>query len=303
MITFSVKDFDRESFPALYQRADTCSKSSQSCYLNWMAANLSLLVIGATIGSFSLEDLGHKRTAYVVMAVLFFVATAVSILLATRRWERIWYAGRAVAESAKSLTWKFVCGAEPFPIKLDVKEAVLHFTNTLRELLQENRQLAALLPNEADANEEVTDFMLRMRNAPVGVARDAYLSQRVNEQQSWYFKKAAANRKNRNTWFSLLVFFQVSAGLGAVALAIYPEFQWRAATMFSTLASATVAWGQVRRYQELAQAYGLAAQELSFIATRGAFVQTREEFARFVNDAETAISREHSMWVARRETK
>jgi hypothetical protein len=84
---------------------------------------------------------------------------------------------------------------------------------------------------------------------------------------------------------------------------VYPAFPWKAATVFSTLASATVAWGAIKRYQELAQAYGLAAQELSLIAARAPHVGTEVELARFVNDAETAISREHAMWVARRETK
>jgi SMODS and SLOG-associating 2TM effector domain 1/SMODS and SLOG-associating 2TM effector domain 3 len=255
------------------------------------------------IGSISFSDVDHKRTAQIIAALIFFAAMGTTILLATRRWERIWYAGRAVAESAKSLTWKFVCGAEPFPLNLEPKEAVARFTDALQELLKENKQLAIVLCRPGSAGEQVTAFMSGLRQSATEVRRDVYLSQRVNEQQVWYARKSAANRKHRNIWFTLLIIFQAAAAAAAVILAINPTFTWKATAVFSTLASATVAWGQMKRYQELAQAYGLAAQELSLIAARGPFIGTSEELARFVNDAETAISREHAMWVARRETK
>ena len=102
MAAFRVKDFDRTSFPALYRCADDASLRGQRWYLSWLAVNLGLLVIGAVIGSLSLSEVGHKRAAQVIAALIFFAAMGTTILLATWRWERIWYAGRAVAESAKS---------------------------------------------------------------------------------------------------------------------------------------------------------------------------------------------------------
>jgi hypothetical protein len=277
--------------------------SGQRWYVTWFTVNLALLLIGAVPGSISLSDLHYKQTLQIVAAIIFFVALGTTILIATRRWERIWYSGRAVAESAKSLTWKFVCGADPFPVDLDSKEAVARFTDALQELLKENKQLASVLSRRQSSGEQVTAFMMGLRGSPIGVRRDVYLSQRVNEQQAWYSAKSRDNRKHRNVWFTLLVLFQIAAGAASIILAVYPASSWRAAAVFSTLASATIAWGQMKRYQELAQAYGLAAQELSLIGARGSYVQTTEDLARFVNDAETAISREHAMWVARRETK
>jgi membrane protein implicated in regulation of membrane protease activity len=182
-------------------------------------------------------------------------------------------------------------------------DAVELFTTSLNELLNENKQLAPLLAGPDATGEQVTSYMSGLREAAVGVKRDAYCSQRVLEQQQWYSQKSADNRDKRNIWFALLVVLQVAAGGAAVLLAVHPTFPWKASAVFSTLASATVAWGAMRRYQELAQSYGLAAQELSLIAARAPHIGTEAELARFVNDAETAISREHAMWVARRETK
>ena len=211
--------------------------------------------------------------------------------------------GRTVAESAKSVTWKLLCGAEPFRLELGprrlLRDSLMRCKNCSTRT--SNSRLRSVVQNPA--REQVTAFMSGLRESATGVRRDVYLSQRVNEQQAWYARKSAVNRKHRNVWFTLLVIFQAAAGAAAVILAINPTFQWRATAVFRTLASATVAWGRIKRYQELAQAYGLAAQELSLIAARGPFIGNPEELARFVNDAETAISREHAMWVARRETK
>jgi len=297
------KPFCRNSFPALYRCADDASTSGQMWYLRWVTINLSLLFLGALVGSIGFTDVENKRVVNTIAAIIFFGAVGVTILLATRRWEKIWYAGRAVAESVKSLTWKFVCAADPFPSSLSSQDALKLFTTSLSELLNENKQLAPLLAEPDATGEQVTSYMQGLREAAIGVKRDAYLSQRVVEQQTWYLQKSADNRNKRNIWFVLLVVFQMAAGVAAVLLAVNPAFPWKAATVFSTLASATGAWGAMKRYQELAQAYGLAAQELSLIAARANHVRTEVELARFVNDAETAISREHAMWVARRETK
>jgi hypothetical protein len=70
---------------------------------------------------------------------------------------------------------------------------------------------------------------------------------------------------------------------------------------FSTLAAAAMAWLQVKRYQELAQSYLLAAHELGLIEAQSLHVHTEVELSAFVANAENAISREHTMWVARRD--
>jgi hypothetical protein len=303
MTRYVVKSFDRTLFPALYRCADDAALSGQKWYVRWMTINLSLLFVGALVGSIGLTDVSSKQVANTITAIIFFGAVGVTILLATRRWESVWYAGRAVAESAKSLTWKFICAADPFPSSMPYPDAVELFTKSLNELLYENKQLAPMLAGPDATGDQVTSYMSDLREAATGVKRDAYWSQRVLEQQQWYAQKSADNRKKRNIWFVLLVVFQVAAGVAAVLLAVHPTYAWKASAMFSTLASATVAWGSMKRYQELAQSYGLAAQELSLIAARAPHIGTEVELARFVNDAETAISREHAMWVARRETQ
>ena len=222
-----VRDWDRSTFPALYRSADDASINSQLWYLRWFRVNLGLLVVGALAGSISLSDVGQRRIVQGAAAICFFLALATTMLLANRRWERVWYAGRAVAESVKSLTWKFMMGANPFPVTQSQAEAVEEFTQTLEELLRENRHLAAALSGEDASGEQVTPHMTRMREAAVGVLRDVYFAQRVDDQQAWYASSSAMNRNYRNTWFALLVLFQAAAGIAAIVLTIKPMIPWR----------------------------------------------------------------------------
>jgi hypothetical protein len=60
---------------------------------------------------------------------------------------------------------------------------------------------------------------------------------------------------------------------------------------------------QVKKYQETAQSYSVTSQELGFIEALARTVSTEEQFSLFVENAEFAISREHTLWIARRTSK
>jgi hypothetical protein len=299
---YRVKPFNRDHFPALYKCADAASIKAQNIYLLFFRLNLLLLAMGALTGSFAIGGLKQKQIIYSATALLFFLSLFTTLLLAYFRWDRIWHSGRAVAESAKSLTWKFICGAEPFQHSLEERKATESFTASLNELLQENKKLSSELIGPDAFCEQITDEMRTLRISSTFVLRDAYLSQRVNEQQAWYATKATSNRHSQSNWFWILIATQALACAGTLILIKYPDVSWQGTPVISSLATAILAWVQVKKFQELSESYGLAAQELSIIAARAANVSSREDLARFVNDSETAISREHSMWVARRET-
>jgi hypothetical protein len=68
--------------------------------------------------------------------------------------------------------------------------------------------------------------------------------------------------------------------------------------LIGTLAAAATSWLESRQHETLAQSYSVAAGELTAIRARLDFQETEEEWAAFVNDAESAISREHTLWRA-----
>lgn len=299
----TVQPTDRAHFPALYRCADDASLRGQQAYLKWLKVNLALLVAGSLSASIIFSDQTWQRSALIAAAASFILATGTTILLATQRWEKLWYAGRAIAESVKSLAWKYACGADPYSAETGESNAREDFLAALEELLNEHKSLAADLASSEMMGEQITKFMSELRISSLAVRRDTYLSQRVLEQRAWYGRKAKQNRRHRNIWFWALIVLQIAGAITALLLVWYPQSRWHATGVFAALASALAAWGQVKRYQELSQSYGLAAQELGLIAERASLVDSSDQLARFVNDSETAISREHAMWVARREVR
>ena len=73
-----------------------------------------------------------------------------------------------------------------------------------------------------------------------------------------------------------------------------------AAAASAAAAAAAAAWTQMRQHRTLAAAYGLAAQELTLSRPLLEHVDDEAEWSRAVADAEDAISREHTTWLARR---
>jgi hypothetical protein len=71
--------------------------------------------------------------------------------------------------------------------------------------------------------------------------------------------------------------------------------------MPKTYASAIAAWTQMKRHNELAQSYALAAQELEELEAVATNQISGNAFTQLVEQAENSISREHTLWCARRD--
>jgi hypothetical protein len=71
--------------------------------------------------------------------------------------------------------------------------------------------------------------------------------------------------------------------------------------VITTCAAAVAAWNQMKRYDELAKTYALAAQELSELEAIAESLSGEADFPQLVEQVEEAISREHTMWCARRD--
>jgi len=98
----------------------------------------------------------------------------------------------------------------------------------------------------------------------------------------------------------LILISQALALASTVFMISQPGSAWNLTGVFSAVASALVAWLQVRQHEELAQSYAAAALELGFIEEEASRIPDEQAFSAFVAEAENAIAREHAMWVARR---
>jgi hypothetical protein len=220
------------------------------------------------------------------------------VFLFAIRPDRSWYAARAVAESIKTATWRFVSVAEPFDNALNEDRA--RFRNLLKSVVDQNRDITQRLTKYLD-EVQITSEMITWRNRPLEDRLNDYLEHRVKHQQTWYAKKAAWNRRMSTKFYGLLLVLNAMAVIFAVAKVRFPTATFWPTDVFITSASGVLAWLQAKRFSELASSYALAAHEISLVREQGDTIQGEREFSRFVGDAENAFSREHTQWVARKD--
>ena len=65
------------------------------------------------------------------------------------------------------------------------------------------------------------------------------------------------------------------------------------------IAASVVGWMQIKKFNELTAAYTVAAHEIGLIRPMAHDANDDKKFSEFVNDAEKAFSREHTLWIAR----
>jgi hypothetical protein len=216
------------------------------------------------------------------------------------KFEKGWYEGRAVAESIKTLCWKFVTGARPFSIDIDETEAQNLLIESFKKVIGHRKDFFTLIGSDFAENEQLPIELLNIRKLSKEQRIGIYKTQRLEKQKKWYTDKTTENKKWTKISFAIIIVAQVLAVISLV-LKIKFEFEISVAPILVTVSTAFIAWLQLRRYQELSQSYLITATELSLIKSKINQVESESEFSEFVDDSETAISREHTLWLARRD--
>jgi hypothetical protein len=293
------KALEDAGMPAVNKVADTTAINSQREYLRWTRARLFFVILAAAAGAWAAaadKPAAWHKTLAVIAAASFVIAFGAEILLLTRRPEELWYHSRAVAESSKTLAWRYAMCADPFTAEETEVEADTRMNQRLQGLLAKS-PIAGKLP--AAAGENITGPMRTLRRASLGERKQAYLASRIDDQLNWYAKKAADNRTSANLWRSLLIFFELAGALWAI-LILAGVTTIVLDGVLAALVAAAGAWLEVKQFENLADAYNLTAMELGFVRDAAKPVADEAGWSTYVNSAEQAISREHTMWLARR---
>ncbi|WP_035024534.1 DUF4231 domain-containing protein [Enterovibrio calviensis] len=285
------------TYPSLYKVADAASLSAQKLHLRLTVAHAILLVLGTAMAVKSLPT----REYSLLIAFVFFAALGLSLFLGVKKYEKNWYNGRAVAESIKTSTWRYSMRAAPFKNSESVNSIKSEFRNLLNNILRTNRELGDFIGEYQDTNEQITSTMDQVRSLSIEARKAYYLTNRIDEQRSWYTTKAAYNKKKQRVWFAAIIIAQAAAIGCVLARIAYPCWQYWPTDTFVLIASFCISWSQLKKFNELSSAYSLTAQEIGIIRSQSESVATEEELSEFVNNAELAFSREHTQWVARKD--
>lgn len=283
-------------YPAVYWAADSESGKSQRRLLCVNRVALGLLLVGALCATIGVGG----QTDAIVGAALFLASLAFLWYDQVASPKAEWYSARALAESVKTLTWRFVMRAEPFASPEDQQNLIV-FQTRLRDLLQQNKEIGSLLGGDVAAKDQVTDWMRQTLAAKFEHKRSVYLTERIGEQRGWYGRKSGLNRKwNARSFAFMAAMYGIAVLLFMVRIAS-PDASFLPIEVVAVAAAGTATWRQLKRYDELARAYGLTAHEVGIIQSQFDSVRDEESLAAFVSDAENAFSREHTQWAARRD--
>ncbi len=238
-------------------------------------------------------------TFHLFYALAFLGALTALLTRALMKPEQRWYRCRALAESVKTLTWRYMMRAAPFAQSSKLPMARSEFRNHLQALLDENRSVAEMIASDWADESQITDEMDRIRELPLSERVAFYGSERVKEQRTWYSRKAGENKRSSRRW----VLIGVLAYVVAIALALsrieFPDWRIWPIDPVIVFASSLVGWVQIKKFNELGAAYTVTAHEIGLIAPRLQDVASETDLSECVNDAELAFSREHTLWIAR----
>jgi hypothetical protein len=287
---------NRPDYPALYDSANNASLTSQKYYLLGMKWYIGLSIAAAFLSIYIKES----TLAGILASIMFFAILFLTIFQAVKRYDRTWYNGRAVAESVKTRTWRFITRAEPYIDNESVNNVREEFCNDLKDILDQNRELGSFLSHESVTKDTITQSMLEIRKFSLTDRLNYYVSNRINEQRNWYHTKASYNKELAKNWFIGLIVIN-SIIIILLLIEVGYGFYNLPTPALIVVGSSIVSWTQIKKYQDLATSYGLTAHEIGIIKDQSFKVQGEKELSGFVKDAENAFSREHTQWVARKD--
>jgi hypothetical protein len=284
-------------YPALYSSANTGSNDSQSNFLAIVKSEIfSILVLSvysAVKNEFNLPDSFQVITLVILMILL--------VVKLTLKLDQKWYQCRALAESVKTASWRYVMRAHPFEDAVSLKTPQSALRKFLNDILKANNTLGNVLSTERISDEQLPEAMNQIRKLDIEQRRKFYIKNRIDEQRNWYSNKAVANKKSVKIVALLGFSVYVIAIFSVISEDVNLKFLGFASDPLLVIATSLIGWMQLKKYSELSASYALTATEIGILKTRSSDITTETEFSDFVNEAETAFSREHTQWAARKD--
>ncbi len=292
----------REDLPGIYYSASDASQSAQRTFLLLIKINISLLVLLAVISAINISSIKEHYQSLIPLssAILMVISIVITFVTEFGKYEKKWYDGRAIAESLKTLSWKFMMKAEPF-FDLSKESAETKFLNDFREIVSAIGPTGELFGDNTQANEhQLTDKMKEIYGSDLNTRKGTYERNRINAQKKWYKSNSGINSSKSALFFWIIVGFQTLTVLTAILMISMPNLFFNPTGLVTTAVAVLMTWMQVKQYRNLAESYGITSTELSLIEDAIPNITTNEKFSSFVAESETAISREHTLWRARR---
>jgi hypothetical protein len=289
----------QEDYPWLCCASEEASRSAQKWHFRLLRAQLIVFfVVTLFNGVTKVVPFCAQKPISVAIAIVLFIGIIFTYIAQVRKFDKIWFDARAIAESVKTIAWRYMMRGNPFDAEMTNPEKA--FLAELTEIQNSRPSVQPYLGGQSPEIKPITKYMQEMRATEFSSRKAAYIEHRIRDQKTWYGSKAIWNHQRGNAWYVAVLASQAIALAWAIVAAAYGPFPINFAAFLMTAAASFTAWAQAKRHEDLNNSYSIAAQELLNIELLAEQVGNDSEFRDIVDQAEEAISREHTMWCAKR---
>jgi len=283
-----------DDFPAIFRHADGSAASHQRRF-----RLLVNVLVMTSAGTSLLGVISNVRLRMGFAAVLTGFQLIAALTNLSQGWNSKWYRARAIAETAKSLTWRYAVGGNPFPVGGSEQESTRDFHERMVSLTSTTASNNPLLPRYAV--QENMSRIENLRKLPLDERKNAYIKFRVKDQEDWYQSRMISLGRRQN----LLSGLSIACATGAVLMSMYvvgrPQQHLPAVVSFlASLSLGIVAIGQSRNLATDVAAYQVTHYEIQHLI--GKLPEEEHEWAIWVDATEELFSREHTMWLGNKKT-
>ncbi len=193
-----------DSFPGLSRSADGSAADAQSTYRRLIRLQYLLLTVAATISIW----FGASPDLYIAYALVLAASTGLLLYMAVQKPEKEWYGCRALAESIKTSTWRYMMRAEPFEDAPKLSTVAEKFSEFLRAILDANSHVRDSISRRPVTGDQITNEMNAVRALPLAERVQRYNTDRITDQREWYVAKVTWNRQRFRLWILICVLVQ-----------------------------------------------------------------------------------------------
>lgn len=288
-------------YPQLFQISDKGSKEAQKRYLCLVKVELTVIILAAISSNININYLKFEKILYSATAIFLFFALIARIFKELIGYDKQWFNCRAIAESVKSITWKYMIQAKPYQDSMTPEELDGKFIEDLKQIRAKKLAAAKKLGKQNITGSEITQKMRDVRNESFNERKSFYLEDRLENQKKWYSEKTKINKTKETSYFWISLSIEAVAVILAFLFLSIPSIKINPVGILITIVAVIIAWSQIKKHRELSQSYCLVAQELGQISSMYIHINNEEKLSNFVEETECVISKEHNLWLYRRE--